>query len=631
MKKIIAMLLALVMLLTLFSGCGAKTETAAEQAESATADTATSAAAQPEQETEPEASPEEAAVVPAAQEEPSEEPTEAEEPAGLPEETEEASEDSSGISLPSGTYNADGTYTSPKGLTYPLGDGSDEVSLFISTGFLDFGFDTMEDWPRVPDIREQTGINLQFHEVNYSAQSEQFNLMVASGDMDDLMRSAEMYSGGNAQAYEDEVIIDLVDLIPDNAPDYWYCVENSNQVTLDSMYTEGHIFQIQTITNAVYNDTGIYIRYDWLDELGIENPRTLEDFEAALYGFKEQMGAEFAFDVPSTGLAGDLSAAFGSSIYSIGSSSIGMYRNGDTVVSGLISDGFREYISWFNRLYKDGIFAAEFYASDLSEQERYTAMAQGKIGACNSTANGISALDKYCTGEVPVVGGMNYIENADGVYDFKAASTMTDKGYSVSTCAEDPGLVLRFLNYFFTEPGMRLTNYGIEGVSYTISESGRIVYTDLILESDDPGLVQFQQAFSDMPYYKDVFASSFQFNERQMNDLEIFAGAYGNFSDDHVIPSGADLNTEETASIANVVTDVTTYADEAVLRFLIGSEELNDETWSDYVAKCEAFGINEAIAVYQEAYDQYLRGERTSTATADAGGAPPDEGGPPPA
>ena len=67
---------------------------------------------------------------------------------------------------------------------------------------------------------------------------------------------------------------------------------------------------------------------------------------------------------------------------------------------------------------------------------------------------------------------------------------------------------------------------------------------------------------------------------------------------------------EENEEIAQYEQDFLTYAQETALKFMTGSLELNDANWDDYVATCESMGINEIIAVYQNAYDQYLAGER---------------------
>ena len=42
------------------------------------------------------------------------------------------------------------------------------------------------------------------------------------------------------------------------------------------------------------------------------------------------------------------------------------------------------------------------------------------------------------------------------------------------------------------------------------------------------------------------------------------------------------------------------------LKFITGAEPLTEETWANYQASMDAFGMQECIAVYQSAYDRYL-------------------------
>ena len=51
---------------------------------------------------------------------------------------------------------------------------------------------------------------------------------------------------------------------------------------------------------------------------------------------------------------------------------------------------------------------------------------------------------------------------------------------SVSTACEDVELVVRFFNYFFTEEGSLLANYGTEGFTFTYNDRGDPVYTEVI-------------------------------------------------------------------------------------------------------------------------------------------------------
>lgn len=63
--------------------------------------------------------------------------------------------------------------------------------------------------------------------------------------------------------------------------------------------------------------------------------------------------------------------------------------------------------------------------------------------------------------------------------------------------------------------------------------------------------------------------------------------------------------TEEEADTKNaIMTDVTTYVDEMVLRFIVGTESLDN--WDSYVATVESMNLAGAIEAMQTAYDRYM-------------------------
>lgn len=83
-------------------------------------------------------------------------------------------------------------------------------------------------------------------------------------------------------------------------------------------------------------------------------------------------------------------------------------------------------------------------------------------------------------------------------------------------------------------------------------------------------------------------------------------------TDDRRYPSSLSSNftVAENEEIAEYENDFLTYAQETILKFLDGALELNDDTWNEYVNTCNSMGLPEIVAVYQNAYDQYLAGER---------------------
>ena len=52
--------------------------------------------------------------------------------------------------------------------------------------------------------------------------------------------------------------------------------------------------------------------------------------------------------------------------------------------------------------------------------------------------------------------------------------------------------------------------------------------------------------------------------------------------------------------------DISTYASEMVLKFIIGAEPLTEDSFADYVSHIEEMGIQNCIDIYQTAYERYL-------------------------
>ena len=220
-KRLLALLLCLTLLCCLFAGCSSKEETApAEDSAPAEAPSEEDIA----REEEKAAALEESAVV------------------------QDAVETVEGLQIIS---------VADSSITYPLADPNEPVeilqynpwpSLFDVTGYTEWN-----DLPILDTIQEATGVKYQFMTVSTAAQTEQFNLMMASGDWVDVINAADYYTGGQQQAFAEEIIYDLTDIIPEAAPEYWNYLMNTNQATIDSVQEGGKIILI-----LVYNVVSFY-------------------------------------------------------------------------------------------------------------------------------------------------------------------------------------------------------------------------------------------------------------------------------------------------------------------------------------------------------------------------------------
>ena len=66
------------------------------------------------------------------------------------------------------------------------------------------------------------------------------------------------------------------------------------------------------------------------------------------------------------------------------------------------------------------------------------------------------------------------------------------------------------------------------------------------------------------------------------------------------------LNEQENSVVANAMTDIETYVLTQTLLWMTNQKELNDDTWAEYVAGVENYGLDGALEAYSSAYARFL-------------------------
>ncbi len=497
-------------------------------------------------------------------------------------------------------------------IQYPIGDGENDVltmwASFDSNAFGNF-YSSFNDKPTVKYVQEQTGVLLKFQEVSSTVSTEQYNLMIAGGDYTDFLPCSN-YTGGMAQAFIDEVIIDLSDIVEEHAPDFWAELQTYGVDGMTAATVDGRFLNLASFKKSSMSDSGMWTRGDWLDELGLELPNTFADMIDLAYTLKETYGCTHTITVGPGCSIDFASSAYGTAIFGVSGTDIAMFREGDTLISGMTTDGYREYIQLLAQLYADGIINKEFYVAEMGRNESMSVIGKGNAGFWTGMADHKSEFatmaddPDFNAVAVPIL-----INEESGTYDFAEPNEAIDtSNTSISIDCENPEFAVEFLNWFYTEPGYMFTNYGTEGETYNIGADGKVEYTDLIL--NNPNGMNSQNAFM---YYAWSHTGSIVYGDKNLDtytdDIRNIITTWSDESRksyDHAIPSAADLDANETNEVTGMITDVTSYASEVILSWIVGTSELNDASWEAYVEQCNVLGLESCVAVYQKAYDDYL-------------------------
>lgn len=577
-RKLAALLLALCMVLTMFAGCGSQS---ASEAPASSAETAASA---------PEAAPE---AVPEA---PTEEAPEA------------PAEESVVEEVPEHTF-AEGAGV------WPI--ETDVTTITIFDGwfpfFAAFGMESYADTLFFQEMEERTGIKTEFRLENAETAVEKFNLMVAGGDYCDLMHDVDTnYTGGLDTAWEDEVIIAIDDLIDEWMPNYYNMLHSQDVFISDLTSNEGNIYQIAILQErGSLPDYGLQIRQDWLDDLGLERPKTYDEYYEVLTAFKTEKNASAPMMLSRNGT---YQGNFFASGYGVMAPPIQMgtpfFQIDNEIKFGPMEEGYKKYLTTLAKWYEDGLIYKDFYTYvDSNTNPPDDLVLNDQMGLYGLNTQDIPNRYSEVVGNNPdivVVGAYDPVENEGDTLHFSQSRTASAAGgYCISTQCEDPTVVARWADYIYSEEGQLLSNYGVEGVTFDYNADGEPELNDMIFNNPD-GLPE-QLAITKYTTFslvgvQDDYRQYARFTDAQW---EAARDIWPMGDDAYTIPNGVQMTSDENVTFANTYSDIGTHVEQYTLQAILGDVDI-EATWDEYVAAIESMDIATCIEQYQIALDRYL-------------------------
>ena len=626
MKKQLSLLLALILLVGLLAGC-AKTESAPTEA---APQTAQEPAAQPTAEA---PAPQEAEA-PAQPAEPAEQPSEEAAPAPA----EEPAPDQPGEDAPAPEPSdlppvAEASEMKPQpaiGITYPL-EGDNSIDKWSR---IPMNVSSNNDFYCVPYAEQVTGVHINFVEVSEMAATEQYQLMIASGDWADLTPANTYYTGGLLQAYTDEVIIDILPDVSAYAPNFTYIYDQLDEANYELSLTNGMLLSFISIADGAYPSGGNITRGDWLDEQGLSYEgkfMTLEDFEDLMRVLHNNYGA-MGFAAYDANMP--VGAAFDTMIPGlINPNSIAQFRYGDEVVSGWVTDGYRDYLNWFLGLLDEGIIPP-ILDIEQDKMQQNIMCGNGEIAVWGGAPDKVDECGDFTTD--PEDAGFRaralptvvFDEAAfDEPYLWKETPQLVQRGDSITVTSDKVDLCLQWMNYFWTDEGSRLINYGIQesvakdlDMSFSFDAGGPVFYgTYEIDENGDwywgdalagPNSLTNKERANNETTIKEIVVAFLDhdrlfelYSDNSVQAVELW-DVEG--TDERNYPFAITLSAEDNERVTNLQSDLLTYAAETILRVVDGQQALTDEYWSNYVSTMERMGLGEILDIYQRYYDDYI-------------------------
>jgi putative aldouronate transport system substrate-binding protein len=489
-----------------------------------------------------------------------------------------------------------GPATSGESFEYPM-QGLPKLTLM--TEFPDMG--RPNQGPIDEEYEKRTGIAIR-HLGGVPMQDNKFKYLLASGNMPDIfMNNWLQFPGGPEKAIEQGYILPLNDAINRYAPNFKRMLEENPEI--DKMVkTDSGIYYafpfIRSEKGKVYG--GPIVRKDWLDELGLPIPTTIDEWYETLKAFKEKKGATAPLTL-RTLFMGERTAGFAGAFGVMGN----FYVEDGKVKYGYLEPEYREYLATMSKWYREGLIDKDFAVLDLESVDKKLIS-----GASGATIGWFSYIEKYNLAALHNDPAAHYtsapyptlIEGAIpkfGQLDNAYAGTSSA---AIKATTKHLEAAVRWLDYGYSEEGSLLNTFGIEGVTYAL-ENGQPVYTDLVVANPD-GLssdqVMLQYAHeTNFPMIQRDSQLEWKFEETNQA-VEVWRKTkHENYLLPPITPT-----TEEASELSVLMDGIDEYVKDAELRIILGVDPI--DAYDDMVKQLKLLGIERILEIKQAAYQRYV-------------------------
>ena len=510
---------------------------------------------------------------------------------------------------------------------YPI--TSEEITV-TAAGPMPSGCEVWSQLAVIDEYANRLGIRLDcdFYETDWETQ---LTLKVAGDELPDMLIGCSMNVSDVNEWGGEGYFLDLsqyMDLMP-NLKAYF---DQYPELEAYCTTSDGHIYGLPKLkVDMTDRLTRSFINKQWLDNLGLSMPTSIDEYYDVLVAFKEQdangngdpddeIPLLFTSDSGGyTALEKTLLDAYG--IFTTDPNYVLQADESGKVELANINDTYKEYLKFMHRLYAEGLMEQEAFTITGDE---ITTKQQGDVYGsfgCGSSPFVMANKDSSYDANWMALSGMS-----SELHPKREASIASPVQNSILVAVngntEYPEALARFIDYFYTEEGMLSATKGYDGVTFDM------VQDDLLgTEVPEMRIPDGYTSGEEFRYKGAILNEALNLVEKNIDrqamfesDREVlekpeFVEKYGwaarvidAFKSDDVTGVEAypvvSYTSDEVEERGAVYKDITTYLKQARAQFITGELDL-DKDWDTYVNTLNQMNLGRLLEIEQAAYDRY--------------------------
>ena len=458
----------------------------------------------------------------------------------------------------------------------------------------------------VQKMEEITNVHIDYIHPTIGQEKELFSVLLSSGDLPDMMylSNGVEYPGGIVTGIADGMFLNINDLVSQYAPNFskWRQYDEIHQK--ETISDDGLILGFPMMNDVPEGaNLGLCVRQDYLDQLGMDAPHTLDEVYDVLSAAKNELGLASPLLLTSNGVFSDSALL---SAYGVG---MEWYQNDGTVLFGPMQEGYKEYLTMMNQWYSEGLIDPNFVSNAFTSAPTNDLLVSDDVMRTETyggrvvdamVVHGVTPNEDFRL--TPISAPVKNEGDTVGIRMYN--SPILSQTVLTKDCS-DPVVATMWLDYQYTEDAMILNNYGVEGETFYYDENGDFQFTDLIMNNPD-GL---NTTDANRLYIRRNGSGWIKW-ERQLltnptvkHKDEIWAyDVWSTDGTEWIIPT-TTMTTEESTEFQSIYADIMTYVEETTVGMIMGTTPVDQ--FDSFVEQLKAMGIERAIEIQQAALDRY--------------------------
>lgn len=446
------------------------------------------------------------------------------------------------------------------------------------------------------EIEKRTNTVLKLNWVPINNYDEKASVTLASGDMPDLMLVNDIFNPQVRQMAQQGAFWDLTEMVKD-----YPHIAALPKETLQNPTINGKLYGIPRVRPLDGGGWLPLVRKDWLDQLGLELPETMDDMYNVMKAFTEKdpdgNGVNDTYGVASyvtSDTMGNLQWVEEAFNGATGTGSYGIWKLKDgKIVPTTLEPATRSALIWLNKAYNEKLISPDF--AIMKQSQATDDVTGGKAGIIGATMQPQWKYTEPNLKKNPKADfyPLPYLIGESGKWAPKDTGFYGMFVIPKSVPEAKVKKILAFMDYGFSDEGSDLANFGFKDIHYT-EQDGFKVSTDQAVK-DMVAQNVLGQLFGKFDKYSRAFLTGIP---KPMYDRNVTV------IDERAKVSIADPTIGlESETFQKVGKDIAKKVQDMKTKVIMGKETI--EAWDDFVNKLKSDADYQKII--QEMNDSYQK------------------------